>query len=100
MIDEDELILFKVLADRAAVTVPSYVIPKLANAVHQLLAEVERLKAALPLVEAAALRDAAGDTKTLFDGCACEKCVRGWLCERADKIESAGAEREPEVDHG
>lgn len=44
-ISEDDLIVYKVLADRAAVTVPSYVIPKLADAMHKLLAECERLTA-------------------------------------------------------
>lgn len=42
-IDEDELILFWTLANRAAVTEPAYIIPKLADAVHKLLGEVKRL---------------------------------------------------------
>jgi hypothetical protein len=53
-INEDDLIVFRTLADRALVTDPGYVIPKLADAVHRLLAEVERLKP----VEAAAHRGA------------------------------------------
>lgn len=43
-ISEDEMIVFRVLADRALITEPGYVIPKLADAVHKLLAEVEQLK--------------------------------------------------------
>lgn len=40
-IDEDEMIVFQTLADRAMVTEPAYVIPKLAEAVHKLLAELK-----------------------------------------------------------
>lgn len=43
MLTEDDLIVFGVLADRASVTVPAYVIPKLAEAVRSLVADREQL---------------------------------------------------------
>ncbi len=46
-VEEDWLIVFRTLADRAMVTEPGYIIPKLADAVRQLLAD-DRLRTDLP----------------------------------------------------